>query len=68
MKSTPQQQLSSVSAKKRLRGLQRLLNKQDLPEEVRRSKQVELENLQEEARKQNRTNRERHFRNILRVV
>lgn len=47
--------------KKRLRGLQRLLNKPGLSEEVRRAKEAELSSLQVEVGKHNRVQRERHF-------
>ena len=49
------------TVKKRLRGLERLLQRGNLPDDVRRAKEAELASLQGEAQKQKKVQRERHF-------
>jgi hypothetical protein len=55
------QQSSSRPVKQRLRGLERLLNKPGLPDEIRKAKEVERAALQADAKRHNRVQRERHF-------
>ena len=51
----------STSIRKRLRGLERLLQKGGLPDDVRRSKEAEVKSLKSDVTKSNRVQRERHF-------